>query len=400
VDTEKILLLSKKVEMLKVVVSGVNLVEGGILSILQDSLKAFSKLQKEYNLDITVLLHNKNLIGDLRYENGFHFIEYPQIKSSWLRRLYFEFIYSKKLSNQLKPDIWFSLHDITPTVNCHFQVVYCHNPSPFYELKKKYFFTDITFTMFNLFYKYLYKINIRKNAYVIIQQDWLRTAFKKMYGVNTIVAHPLQTHKTIETNVQNVDHLNIDFTKTTFFFPSIPRVFKNFELICEATQKLETEIGNFEVILTLDGNENNYAEAIYKKYKHVKSLKFIGVQKRDIIQKLYSKIDCLLFPSKLETWGLPISEFKLFDKPILLSDLPYAHENIGTFKKAKFFDPNDVSELSIYMRMFIEKRLIFDNQNYASPDFPFFKSWDDLLIFLIQQSKATKSLFNLIDDMP
>lgn len=378
--------------MLKVVISGVNLVEGGILSILQDSLKAIAKIQKLYDLDITVLVHDKNIIDKLDDETGFHFVEFPEIKSSWLKRIKFEYIECKNISNKIKPHFWLSLHDITPNVNCKFQVVYCHNPSAFYKLDKKYFFYDLTFSMFCLFYRYLYRINIKRNAYVIIQQNWIRNAFWKMYKVNTIVAYPIQSKYSFKPINESVDHLNIDFGKVTFFFPSIPRLFKNFETLCEAGKILEKTNKNFEVILTLNGTENKYALEIFEKYKHVKCLKFIGIQKRNIIQILYNNVNCLIFPSKLETWGLPISEFKVFDKTILVSDLPYAHENIGNYDKVKFFDPLNANQLASYMQMFIENTLVFDKPGIITPDFPFFDSWDNLLPFLITQAQERNKL--------
>jgi hypothetical protein len=46
--------------------------------------------------------------------------------------------------------------------------------------------------MFNLFYRYLYGIGIRRNRYVIVQQEWLRDEFKRLFSVqNVIVAHPV-----------------------------------------------------------------------------------------------------------------------------------------------------------------------------------------------------------------
>jgi glycosyltransferase involved in cell wall biosynthesis len=371
--------------MLKVVISGVNLVEGGILSILQDSLKAMQKVKKLYDLEITVLIHDKNLIDKLDDETGFKFVEFPGIKSSWLKRVYFEYFQCRNISNKIRPHLWLSLHDMTPNVNCNFQVVYCHNGSAFYGLEKRYFFYDLKFSMFCLFYKYLYRINIKKNAYVIIQQNWIREEFWRLFKVKTIVAHPVQNVLSVRPVVDNVDHLNIDFGKVTFFFPSIPRTFKNFEVLCEAGRILGNQVQNFEIILTLNGTENKYARYVFEKYKDVKGLRFIGLQKRDIIQALYNKVNFLVFPSKLETWGLPISEFKVFGKPILVSDLPYAHENIGDYDKVKFFDPLNADQLATYMLMFIENKMIFDSPKSVTPASPFFDNWDNLLHFLIGQ---------------
>lgn len=52
--------------------------------------------------------------------------------------------------------------------------------------------------------------------------------------------------------------------------------------------------------------------------------------------KLYNTSDCLIFPSKLETWGLPISEMKFFGKPILIADELYAKETVGGYDKVQF----------------------------------------------------------------
>jgi glycosyltransferase involved in cell wall biosynthesis len=373
--------------MFKVVISGVNLVEGGILSILQDLLASIVTIQQEFNLNVTVLVHNKILIGEYVNKPGITIVEYPEIKSSWFKRLWFEYFESKNISDKIEPYLWISLHDMTPNVNCKFQVVYCHNPSPFYKLDIRRFFYDVTFSLFCIFYKYLYGFNIKKNAYVIVQQSWLRRAFKKMYGVDTIVAHPLQVVKGNKSDLAVPGHLDINFKKTVFFFPSIPRIFKNFEVICNAAIILEKQVNDFEVVLTLNGTENKYAQEIFKKYGHVECVKFIGVQKREVIQALYNNVDCLIFPSKLETWGLPISEFKEYDKPILVSNLPYAHENIGNYAKAKFFNPSNASELATHMLSVIVGDLRFDKQDIITPDFPFFSSWDTLLPFLISQAK-------------
>lgn len=377
--------------MLKVVISGVNLVEGGILSILQDSLRSLTKIQKSHDLDVTVLLHDINLIDATTDRSCFNFVEYPQIKTSWLKRIKFEYIESKEISNRLKPDLWISLHDITPNVNCPFQVVYCHNPSVFYKLDVKRFFYDIKFSLFCIFYRYLYQINIKKNAYVIVQQNWIRKAFRDMYDVDTIVAYPVQSAKSEAPEIQNTNLFNIDFKKKIFFFPSIPRIFKNFEVVCEAAGLLEQQTSNFEVVITLNGTENKYAKEIYKKYNHVKRIKFIGIQKRAVVQNLYNEANCLLFPSKLETWGLPLSEFQSFNKPIIVSDLPYARENIGSYEKVKFFNPDDAKELANYMYMYISDKLTFDKQTPKVPDQPFFNSWDSLLPFLILEAKKKQA---------
>lgn len=113
------------------------------------------------------------------------------------------------------------------------------------------------------------------------------------------------------------------------------------------------DIYNFKVILTLDGNENSYTRYIVKKYSHLKNIEFIGIQPRENIFELYRKCSCLLFPSKLESWGLPISEFKFTGKPILMANLNYAYETVGCYDNCDFFDPDNPLNLSELMHKVI-----------------------------------------------
>jgi glycosyltransferase involved in cell wall biosynthesis len=148
---------------------------------------------------------------------------------------------------------------------------------------------------------------------------------------------------------------------TTFIFPTFPRPFKNLELVCKAVKILnQRKVENFSVLITISGTENLYSKRIYRRYRNLKNLFFIGRKQRSEIYEFYAKSDCLLFPSKLETWGLPISEFKLFDKPIFVSNLPYAHETLNGYDKAYLFDIFDEIKLADAMELFV-----LDSENFS-----------------------------------
>jgi len=360
--------------MKKIVISAVNFNEGGPLSILRDSLKAFQKIYKEQNLDITVLVHKSDLVHE--FCKDFKIIEYPQIKGSWFKRLYFEYYQCKAISLELSADLWISMHDISPNVACK-QVVYCHNPSPFYRLRGNELFIDPTFYLFCLFYKYLYGINIRKNLFVIVQQGWLRREFEKRYHVNTIVAYPFETIPSIF-----IDSSIVKKSKVQFFYPAFPRVAKNFDILLKATRSLSEIRDDFEVILTIDGTENKYAQNLFRRYKDIKCLKFLGKKTREQIFELYAQVDCLVFPSNLETWGLPISEFKPFNKPMLLADLDYAREALGEYGQVKFFNSDNQVELSNYIGLLIDNNLTFEGNKKILNKQPFFENWGSLVKFL------------------
>ena len=83
----------------------------------------------------------------------------------------------------------------------------------------------------------------------------------------------------------------------------------------------------------------------------VKSLNFTGFLERDKLYEQYSVSDCLVFPSQVETWGLPISEYSVYNRPMLLADLPYAHETSSGSSFVAFFNPMNPQELAEKMKM-------------------------------------------------
>ena len=364
--------------MKKIVISGINIIDGGALSVYKDCLKYINEIANNYK--IIALVHNKKLFSDLNLSKEIEFIEFEDSKSSWFKRCYYEYFYFKRLSKKLKPYLWLSLHDITPNVESEKLAVYCHNSTPFYDMKFKDIKYDKKVFLFSKFYKYLYKINIKKNNYVIVQQNWIKEEFKRMYGIKNIIVAPPENNYSVKFEEKK------EIENNSFFYPSFPRVFKNFEIICQAVELLEKEnINNFKVYLTIDGSENLYSKEIIEKYKNLKCIEFLGLISREKVFEYYSRVECLIFPSKLETWGLPISEFKQFNKPIILSELPYAYETIGDFDKCLFFNPNSVEELKNQMLKIINKENKFSENKKEINRELYAENWEELFEVLLEE---------------
>lgn len=339
--------------MRKIVISGINIDSGGALTIFKECLEYCNRNLSD-NYEIIALVHKKDIFIS-ETENNIKFFEFPKSKKSWLIRCWYEYFYFKFFSKNIKPYLWLSIHDITPNVKTERLVVYCHNPSPFYNMKLEDIKYDKKLFLFSKFYKYLYKINIKKNNFVIVQQNWIAEKFKQMYSIENVLVYPPNIHSKLASKVEG----NI-FEKNTFFYPAYPRVFKNFEIICEAAKYLEKQgIDNFKIYLTIDGSENLYSKKIIEKYKSLKTIEFIGLLSREKVYEYYFKVECLIFPSKLETWGLPITEFKKFNKPMIVADLEYAHETVGNYDKVLFFNVLSKNELAEQILNIIYKKNIY-----------------------------------------
>lgn len=103
------------------------------------------------------------------------------------------------------------------------------------------------------------------------------------------------------------------------------------------------------------GTENKYASYIVNKYAGLKNVEFCRLHSKGSVFSIYANTDCLLFPSKLETWGFPISKFAKLNKPMLIADLPYAHETSAGASKVCFFNPDDAVELACKMKHVIDE---------------------------------------------
>ena len=366
-----------------VIISAVNLVEGGAFTILLDCLKCLSNSTLINDFRFVVLV---NSICRMPKYEGVEYLEFPKAKKHYIYRLYYEFFKFKKVSQLYRPVLWLSLHDMSPRVEADTQAVYMHNPTPFYKPK----WHDWKYVPINAIwaylYKYLYRINIRSNAYLIVQQDWLRKEFSEMFSFpkdRIIVSKP--SSPTINFLSSDASHLR-ETESFVFFYPAYPRVFKNFDVICEAAEILEKEkVGEIRIVLTIDGTENGYSKNLVARYSHNSLIDFKGLVPQSEMNSYYADTDCLIFPSRLETWGLPLSEFKVFDRPMLVADLPYAHESVAGALKVCFFNPDSANDLANAMKAIAKgKSSLFKPVKEQSIGKPFSTSWEELFDILLK----------------
>jgi glycosyltransferase involved in cell wall biosynthesis len=366
---------------LRIVVSAVNFTEGGPLTVLRECLAAAAAVLPA-KWELVALVHRADLIDEPRVR----LISIPSAKKSWFHRLYWEWFGFGRISRELKPALWLSLHDITPRVSATRQAVYCHNPSPFYRIRLREALMEPTFLMFNQLYALLYRLFIRRNYCVIVQQDWLRAEFiRRMGQLPVVVAHPsMQIDRLASTPKPRPTFV--------FIYPALPRVFKNVETLCKAAQILASRGGSgFEVRLTLDGSENRYAGWLRNRFGDTAQVRFIGRQTKDEMAAHYGEASAVVFPSKLETWGLPITEGKAQRLPLLVADLPYARETVGTYDLVSFFPAESAEALADLMQSMIEQTWRPTGNHHPDPAAPFAPDWASLWGILISGlSSATQ----------
>lgn len=328
-----------------IVVSAVSLRKGGTLTVLRDCLCHLSTMAAGGNYRVIALVHKRELAD----YPGIRYIEMPDIIKGWGQRLWCEYVTMYRISQRIAPvHLWLSLHDTTPRVLAERQAVYCQTSFPFYRWSWKDLRFDYKIVLFALLTRFVYRINVHRNDFLIVQQEWLRSGLSRMLGVKEekfVIAPP-------EHEVNRIVAEKVELFCFTFFYAATPDCHKNFEFVCEAAALLEQEIGKgkFKVVLTINGKENKYSKWLYKKFGSVTSIEFAGFMSKEMLWGYYQAVDCLVFPSKVETWGLPISEFMATGKPMLLADLPYACETASGSEQTAFFDLSAPERLKSLMK--------------------------------------------------
>lgn len=109
----------------------------------------------------------------------------------------------------------------------------------------------------------------------------------------------------------------------------MPHFYKNHRVIVDALESIDKDL---TIIFTIDPSKYSYKD---------NRILAIGMQSYDNLNALYNASDALLFPSYIETFGLPLIEAAMMGMPILAADLPYAREVLDGYEGVKFIKYGD-----------------------------------------------------------
>lgn len=295
------------------------------------------------------------VISTPRLEEGENvkIINYPWIKKSWFHRFYFDKFVAHKLVEKYGVEEVLSLQNvIIPNVKVK-QTLYLHQPLPFVE--KKYRITEnFKFWVYqNIISKIIFK-SINEADKVIVQTKWIMNAAIERTSADEnkfMIKQP-------ELNVLIKKSYDAEEKKDKlFFYPASGLVYKNHEIIVKACMELKSrDISNYRVFFTLKGDENKHIRML-RKIVIDKNLpiEFIGLLRMEDVYEYYSK-SVLIFPSYIETFGLPMLEAKMHNSPILASDCVFSHEILDGYNKVHFFNPFNSLQLVELMKIYLNSK--------------------------------------------
>lgn len=317
---------------------------GGAVTVLQSFYEEFKKdRENEYLFVLSVY--------ELPETERIKVLNFPWIKKSPLHRLYFDHFVAHKLVKQYRIDKVLSLQNIELPHAGVPQIVYEHNALPFAEYRFK------PWEAFRPWYSQqllgrMMKKSIRRAEKVMVQTNWMKEEIVRQCRIPA---------SKVEVKFPPVEMLetapyHLDRDKPAFFYPANASAYKNHRTFLNACKLLKARgYENYEVIWTVTGEENEGIRALKRESEEKRlPVQFRGPMPRRELFDLYAS-SVLVFPSYIETIGLPLMEARSAGARILAADCLYARDLVGDYEGASFFETFDSEKLSEMMEMVFKR---------------------------------------------
>jgi glycosyltransferase involved in cell wall biosynthesis len=318
-----------------ILVNATALTSSGALTILKQFLNEASNSKCFFY----VFVH-PNL--DLVYSKNIKLIEIN--RKSWIKRILWDFSgFKKHVKNLNVPYVGLiSLQNTSVNIDVP-QCIYLHQPIPFSNIKWNIFNKEqFVFNLYKIFYTYFIFKFCEEDTTFVVQTNWIKQALHNTYHVKSENIHVIQP--TIDLpKVTGIIKVN---AKKCFLYPATPIHYKNHITILEAMNLLQVagRLDELQFQVTFGEGKSLAFDKAVKKFKLENNIEYLGVLSYSELISKYKAANFIVFPSFLETFGLPLAEAAGVGKYLICSDLPFAREVLNNYEGAKYVKHDD-SEL-------------------------------------------------------
>lgn len=313
-----------------IVVNASALRSGGALTVLTQFVEAIP--QDEY----TYLIFVDTSVKTLSAQSNIRFVEVD--KRSACKRLYWDWIGLKR---------WIAGHGIVPVASISLQnttcrtgfdhpdFVYYHQSIPFFRrrwnpLKSG----QRTLWFYKNIYPFFVRYSLKRNTEIFLQTECMKRAFAETFSFPLERIHPVAPAVADVRSVSAAPAEKTDSGRIVLCYPAAAFVYKNHEVIRQALDLLPAQWKErVSLYLTCKSEElgRNRPEE-----KDGMRVHFMGAVPFDRVLTLYRQADLMLFPSYIESFGMPLIEAASFGIPIIAADLAYAREALEGYGNVRF----------------------------------------------------------------
>ena len=277
-------------------------------------------------------------------------VNYHVCHTKGMGRIWFDLFGFRNMVKKLGviPDVVVSLQNTGVKCNCERVIIYYHQSLPLYHYRIKLFDKSVKSNLFYLYFYPLYvSVFLNKKTFVAVQTDTIKELFsikfrfpKGRIGVFFPEIDRVDGEKILPYQYQ-VGTFN-------FLYPSMGASYKEHISLAYAVQIVKMMnpdlVSKIKIHFTL--KENNVREL--KRYISANNMDsnfvFHGNIPHTQVLSMLKSSQGLLFPSVVESSGLPLLEAAMLGIPIIANDMGYVHDALHKYDGLKCVQVHNYDE--------------------------------------------------------
>ncbi|EKN4704105.1 glycosyltransferase [Yersinia ruckeri] len=356
--------------MNKIIVNATALGSGGALVILNQFVNSITTDGFYY-----IVFVSQEYIVPKELSNNVKIL-HVNVKS-WMMRIYWDSYGLRKWlrDNHIVPMVIISLQNTSirtdkPVAN----IIYLHQALPFVDKKWRFYKkTECKFWLYKIFYSYFIFRYTNDKTQFVVQTNWMKNSLE-LKEVNIKNIHVIRPSFYSKVESVNDSFLDDYKGKKVLFYPADFLVYKNHIEIVKAFIFIKKEmknISNIVVVFTFYENESSELSELINDNSLQDNFKFIGKISYSKVLSLYRRSDLIVFPSYLESFGLPLQEAACYGKPIVCADELYSREVLLDYNGVIFVKVGDTQKWALAIQNYL-----YIGGEFTPINIDFDSSWD------------------------
>ncbi len=284
----------------------------------------------------------------------FTVIRKPHRKTSFLSRLWFDNITLPRHVKKFKADILISLTNISTFFPPVPHILLFHHPHFIYPESAYYQMISPTERFRKMMEKVCFRLTLRGTAVTVVQTPVSRDRLLRFY--RWWISHEKVTvipHSAIPVTPEPSRSFPYDYQNNVLYLFSPTRYYphKNLELLGAIAEKLhEKGVGGIKFLITLDPSHDIRGARFLKSISRQPLSDYfdnLGFVPTECLEDIYRQIQVVIVQSILESQSFSYLEALHFHKPVLTTDMDFAHVVCGS--AARYFSPEKPEDWADYI---------------------------------------------------
>lgn len=213
-----------------------------------------------------------------------------------------------------------------------------------------------------------FKLGVRYCDEVWVQTDTMAASILQAHPCCRVKVVPLVDEVLFAAlNAKDPSGVRVDSSSFSFFYPADGVGHKNHSRLLSAWKILANLGFTPRLLLTLKSNEMRSAAAMAGvPLEELSMIENLGPISREAVLERLRTCSALIFPSRAETFGLPLLEARVLGTPILASERDFVREVCAP---KETFDPESPMSIALAVQRFITGNALKATEYYSAPQF-------------------------------